>query len=404
MEDLDEALNQNPDIVMLGGGNPGFIPEMQEYFYDRFAQILKKKKEFLQTIGVYDAPAGDKSFRKEIAGFLNDFWNWNITEEHVALTQGSQNSFFLLFNIFAGWNSGKKKLTKILFPVLPEYIGYENLPVQENTIAGIPGKKIPSHNPYFFRYTFDEEAIREILENEEIQAISFSNPANPTGKVYSSEEFRFLESLSYRFHLPVIVDLAYGGPFPNIVYEGEQRLPYSRNFIYVFSFSKTGLPGLRSGFLVASPEIIYLYGKIQAVHHLAPSRIASLLLKNTIENHEFYLMCRKFIRSYYKKRRDLAVEILTSRFTPEEIQIHEPEGAFFLWVEFPDLRISTYELYHILKKHNIIVVPGNFYFPGRKDLAENTRGIRISYSQSEDAITAGLMRLADTVKKFLPSF
>jgi valine--pyruvate aminotransferase len=148
MEDLDNALNQNPHILMLGGGNPGFIPEIQEYFYKKFQQFLSNKEDFFSAIGIYDSPLGNITFRKVLAEFFRTLYGWNITYENVALTHGSQNAFFILFNIFSGKDSNR--LLKILFPILPEYIGYEQVPLKTQAILSIMGKKI-QQNDYFFK-------------------------------------------------------------------------------------------------------------------------------------------------------------------------------------------------------------------------------------------------------------
>ena len=50
MKDLGEAItSQDPDICMLGGGNPAVIPEAAETFYAE-AQALLQDESFTQSL------------------------------------------------------------------------------------------------------------------------------------------------------------------------------------------------------------------------------------------------------------------------------------------------------------------------------------------------------------------
>ncbi|GIX43561.1 MAG: valine--pyruvate transaminase [Leptospiraceae bacterium] len=402
MEDLDKALNQNPDLLMLGGGNPGFIPEMQEYFYKKFKEFLSNKEDFFQAIGIYDSPSGNILFRKELAEFFNQLYNWNINYENIALTHGSQNAFFILFNLFSGKTS--HKLLKILFPILPEYIGYENVPLNTEAILSICGIK-RQIDEYFFQYEIDKTNFQKSIEenNKEIGCIAISTPCNPTGKVFSIDELSFIKKYSEQYNIPVVIDCAYGNPFPGIVYKKQDFL-FSENFIFTFSLSKTGLPGLRLGIVIAKPEIISLIGKIQAIQSLSPSRIAPYVFKNTFRTMEFYEQCKKHIKNFYLTKRNMIITQLKEQLTPDLIQIHQSEGAFFLWLIFPKLKISSFELYEKLKQRGLIVVPGNYYYPGyiikNSSSYDGEKSIRISFSQPDEVLSKGIKILISTIKEY----
>ena len=50
----------------------------------------------------YSNPQGDAAFIDALVGFFNRHYDWNLTSENIALTNGSQNAFFYLFNLFGG--------------------------------------------------------------------------------------------------------------------------------------------------------------------------------------------------------------------------------------------------------------------------------------------------------------
>ena len=127
MDDLGTALAAGgDDMIMMGGGNPGHVPGFQDIIQKRLLKLAADKKSFKKLIGVYDPPQGDLDFVDALADLLRREYEWDVDRENIALTNGSQAGFFLLFNLFAGdYENGEKK--KIRLPLAPEYIGYADL-------------------------------------------------------------------------------------------------------------------------------------------------------------------------------------------------------------------------------------------------------------------------------------
>ena len=78
MDDLGNALAGDQDMIMMGGGNPGHIPEVDAIFNQRLRRILDNPKEFRHLIGVYDPPQGEVEFLENLARLLNRQFGWNI--------------------------------------------------------------------------------------------------------------------------------------------------------------------------------------------------------------------------------------------------------------------------------------------------------------------------------------
>jgi len=102
MDDLGDALAESRNILMLGGGNPAHIPRVQEHFRESMLNLLENGGEFERTIGNYGPPQGNKEFIKAISRLLANEFGWDIQSKNIALTNGSQSAFFILFNMFAG--------------------------------------------------------------------------------------------------------------------------------------------------------------------------------------------------------------------------------------------------------------------------------------------------------------
>ena len=71
MHDLGEALaSGSEDTIMLGGGNPAYIPQVQRYFHRQMADILEDEATFKRMIGNYAAPQGEITFIEALAKLL----------------------------------------------------------------------------------------------------------------------------------------------------------------------------------------------------------------------------------------------------------------------------------------------------------------------------------------------
>ena len=102
MDDLGTALNENPEMIFMGGGNPGRIPEVEQIFKARLETVLADPAQLHTLLGVYQSPQGDKDFREQIAGLLKQQFGWDLSERNIAVSNGSQSAFFVLYNMFAG--------------------------------------------------------------------------------------------------------------------------------------------------------------------------------------------------------------------------------------------------------------------------------------------------------------
>mgnify|MGYP000719452791 CR=1 FL=1 len=123
MEDLGHALALDPDMRMLGGGNPAIVPEFMKVAKGRLEAMLRESETMDALLGKYDPPRGHPGFVEAFAGLLRRTYGWPVGAENVAVTSGSQCATFFLVNLLAGrGRDGKSK--KILLPLSPEYLGY----------------------------------------------------------------------------------------------------------------------------------------------------------------------------------------------------------------------------------------------------------------------------------------
>jgi len=395
MDDLGNAVTKSQDMLMLGGGNPAQIPKVQQYFRESMLKLLKDDGEFERVIGNYDPPQGNKEFIEAICILLNDEFGWDIKPKNVALTNGSQSAFFILFNIFAGAFEGAANTKKILLPLAPEYIGYCDIGLSEDMfIAGKP--QIKHIDEHIFKYYVDFDRISI---TDDIGAICVSRPTNPTGNVLTDWEIKRISALAGANNIPLIIDNAYGTPFPNIIFKKVQPI-WNEHTIVCMSLSKLGLPGARTGIVIANEEVITMVSHVNAVMSLAPGSIGAALATNLVRTGDILRLSRDVIKPFYQEKAAEAVELLFEELDGIDFHIHKPEGAIFLWLWFRGLPITNAELYERLKKRGVLVVPGHYFFPGIKQQWQHKNEcIRINYSQSKEMVTRGIKIIADEIKK-----
>ena len=99
MDDLGIALNENPNMIFMGGGNPGRIPEAEAIFKTRLESVMADPQQLHSLMGIYQSPQGDKIFRQQIASLLKKEFGWDLSERNIAISNGSQSAFFILYNI-----------------------------------------------------------------------------------------------------------------------------------------------------------------------------------------------------------------------------------------------------------------------------------------------------------------
>ena len=393
MEDLGHAMNVNKDILMLGGGNPAFIPELQAEFRKSMAGLLENGKDFDHAVGVYDTPQGNHAFIAALCKLMNDQFSWGIGPENIALTTGSQSAFYVLFNMFAGLDdNGVQK--KILLPMAPEYIGYSDV--------GLEGDIFRSYQPNIemldnrmFKYRVDFEQLKV---TDDIGAICVSRPTNPTGNVITDSEVSRLMKMAKQSNVPLILDNAYGTPFPNIIFSDAKPF-WGDNVIVCMSLSKFGLPGTRTGIIIASPEIIQAVSEFNAVLSLAPGGMGAAIATPLLESGRVLELSRNVIAPFYDQRCKQALKWIHEYFDGLEYYVHKPEGALFLWLWFKGMSISDNELYQRLKNRGVLVVPGFYFFPGiNDDWQHKNECIRMTYSQEPAAVEAGIKLMAEELQ------
>lgn len=392
MADMNDGL-RTPDAIMLGGGNPAAIPEMDRYF-QALCQSMLTDGALAEALCNYDGPQGKNALLTALAAMLRQELGWPISARNIALTNGSQSAFFYLFNLFAG-RGRDGVLRRVLFPLAPEYLGYADAGLEDDMfVAAKPTiEQLPDGQ---FKYHVDFENLQV---GEDIGLICISRPTNPTGNVITDQELLRLDALARRHRVPLLIDNAYGLPFPGIIFSQATPL-WNPNIILGMSLSKLGLPGARCGMVIANEDVIDAISNINGIISLAPGGLGPALAAEMIRRGDLMRLSQTVIRPFYQQRVLQTIATLRRYLPPERCLIHKPEGAIFLWLWFQNLPITTQALYQRLKQRGVLMVPGQYFFPGlATDWPHAHQCMRMNYVPDAGKIERGIAILAQEVER-----
>jgi valine--pyruvate aminotransferase len=396
MDDLGNALASGDDMIMMGGGNPGHIPEIQQRVQQILGDMSRSEVDVRRVVGTYDPPQGEKQFIASLVELLNREYDWGLKPENIALTNGSQAAFFMLFNLFGGsYEGGQRK--HILLPLAPEYIGYADAGIEPDLFRAVQ-PDISFTGAHEFKYRVDFDAVDVTGETG---AICVSRPTNPTGNVITDEELNRLEALARQHDIPLIVDGAYGTPFPSLLFV-DATPHWNDQIVLCLSLSKLGLPAARTGIVIASEPVIEALSSINAIINLATGSFGAMVAEPLVRSGEILSLSREVVCPFYRAKMEKAVAVFREAMGESSCRwyVHKPEGAMFLWLWFPDLPITSLELYQRLKARGVLVVSGHYFFPGLPEDGWKHRHecLRVTYSQDDNRVAEGLQIIADEVK------
>ncbi len=397
MEDLGAALAAGGERMrMLGGGQPAHIPEIDAVWRRRMEEIMASEGELERMLGDYEGPAGNKRFRDSLAALFGREFGWDVGEENVAVTAGGQTAFFFLFNSLAGrFADGRRR--KILLPLVPEYIGYANQSTGGPLFRAVkPRLELIGDHEFKYRVDFENLEI-----DQEVAALCVSRPTNPTGNVLTDNEIRHLAQLAEDNEIPLIIDNAYGAPFPNIIFS-EATPIWNEHIILTQSLSKVGLPGTRTGVVIAREEVIRWVQSMTSIVGLANTNAGQAIMQPLLENGEILRLSNEVIQQFYRVRSEQARALVEKYFDPAlPWRVHKREGALFLWLWLEDLPITTGELYERLKARDVLVVAGNYFFYGLDEESWRHRNecLRISFTMAEETVREGFRIIGEEVRK-----
>jgi valine--pyruvate aminotransferase len=377
----------------LSIGNPAPIPEVIATWQRLVSEAVADG--FAAMSCGYGPSRGSARLVDAIAAYFRARYGWPVAAQNVVVGAGSQLLGFIAGAMFAGPGDGA--MARIVLPSVPDYTGYQGLCMHQDGIAGV-SPVIEPQGERFFRYTVDLEAVQR---ERNTGMFLVSSPSNPAGRSLNDAELDELIRIAERLDVPLVVDHAYGEPFPRIT-EAQAAPRWHPRVVNFFTASKAGLPGERIGFAVGDPRYIGPMVSFLANSALHAPQLCQLALATALETGTMDDMTSTVIKPFYQGRRRLGEKLLADSL-PDSVnwKLHSSRGGMFCWLWIDHDWFDDNVVYERLKEKRVFVVPGRHFFvdPERPSRIREhaTRCIRISLSAAEPDICEGMGRLGETI-------
>ena len=370
------AVASKPDIISFAGGLPA--PELFPV-----ADIKAAYDAVLDEAGPvalqYGATDGWAPLRKQISERMLKKNNVTIDPSKIILTAGSQQGLDFIGKLFLNPRD-------VVVLESPSYLGAINA--------------FRQYQPNFVEVPTDEngmimEELDKVLATTKNVKFIYIIPdfQNPSGRTWPLERRKQFMDIIAKYEIPAIEDNPYG----DLRFKGEY-LPALKSMdpkgliMYFGTFSKILSPGMRLGWIAASPEIIGKVNLIAQAAVLQTATINAMVISKYLDMFDIDAHVAKIL-PVYKHRCELMINTMRETF-PASCKFTDPDGGLFTWCELPDY-VNTRDLAAVALQNKVAFVPGSGFYP--KGNVNN--GMRLNYSCStDDRIVNGIHLLSDVIK------
>jgi valine--pyruvate aminotransferase len=397
MKDIIETLRAGggQQFINLSAGNPVILPPVEQMWRECTTDLLASP-EYGEVVCRYGSSQGYQPLIDAVVNDFNQRYGLSLSDRNILITPGSQSVYFYAANAFGGYTT-EGKLKQVVLPLSPEYTGYGGVCLTPEALKAYKPTLDIDESNHRFKYRPD---FSQLKITEDTGCLIFSRPCNPTGNVLTDEEVNKISGLASEYNIPVLIDSAYGPPFPALNFT-EMTPQFGGNLLHCMSLSKAGLPGERIGVAIGDPGLISILEAFQTNLCIHSSRYGQAITARAIQSGQLADLSETVIRPHYQGK-FAQLEASLTEAMPNSLPwfLHKGEGAIFAWLWLRDLPITDWELYQNLKKVGVIVVPGSTFFPGlQEEWPHKHQCIRISLTATEEEIATAMGRLAKVVEE-----
>jgi aspartate aminotransferase len=324
----------------------------------------------------YAPPGGVPELRAAVADSMREHKGLDVDPRQVIVTPGAKLAIHVAMQALCGPGDEIVCLD-------PSYGAYTALGQLAHSVV----RQVPTSIDAGF--SIDLEQLEDALgPRSRLLVLNF--PCNPTGHVLDEDEIDGIAQLSQRHpRLLILSDEIYA----RIVYDGATfRSPAAHPLlrertIVVDGVSKTyAMTGWRVGYAVLPGQLVESAAQVALDMFLcvsgAAQRAAAVALRGPQDTADAMV-------ARYRDRRGRIIDGLNAI---EGLHAHEPDGAFYAWVDARSLGMTSAELSgYLLAQGDVATYPGTAFGSAGEGF------VRLTFATSEDDISLGLERIAEAV-------
>lgn len=362
------AAAQRPEVMSFAGGLPAeaMLPALN---WDSMPA----------TIGQYGMSEGEPQLRELLAAQARAL-GVPCQASQVLVVSGSQQTLDLAAKLYID------KGTKVLLEG-PTYLAA--LQIFQLFGADCLTVQLEADGPHLC-------TLRTLLERHR-PAFIYLIPTfqNPSAVRYSEAKRAAVAALLDEFGVTLIED----EPYRELTFDGASAQPIAgrlkkASWIYTGTVSKTLLPGLRVGYLIASPDLFPHLLKLKQSADLHTNRVGQWQAMQWIGTPKYQQHLAE-LRRFYRERRD-AFQAALERHFGDLADWQTPQGGLFFWLTLKQ-PLDTRTLLAQALDQDVAFMPGEPFF---SEPDQHFGSLRLNFSHIDPArLDEGLKRLAAVVRQ-----
>ena len=328
---------------------------------------------------------GFPALRQHIAERMSRQIGRCISSDNILLTVGAMQGLDLVGKVLI--NSGEKVVAQF-----PTYVGALD--------AWRP--RSPAYEPLEWSVG-GNTSVDSLSRAKFVYAVP--NYSNPTGVLVPTSQRQALLDKVIQAKTWLVED----DPYATLQYDGaagpsilelysnmEPDGAYEGPIVYLGTLSKSVVPGLRVGWVVAAPDMIRALTIAKQSSDLSSSMlthaIALDLLQSGLEDRHV-----PGIVGEYRQRRDALCKAASAKLG-EWFEWEVPPGGMFAWMTARDRSLNTDHLYSYALAEKVAFVPGSVFDPTGK----MHTSMRVNFTRNTpEKLETGVVRLAAATRRYL---
>jgi len=371
-----ELASQGVDVINLTLGEPDF--NTPDHIKEAAIEAIHN------NITNYPPVPGFPQLRQAVVHKLQRDNNLEYSENQIVISNGAKHSLANVLQCVV--NKGDE----VIIPT-PYWVSYAELvKLAEGTSVFI---ETGVEQDFKISANQLEAAI-----TPKTKVVLLNSPSNPSGSVYTYEEFASLVEVLKRYpDIIIISDEIY----ETIIYEGShvsvaQFSAIKDRVVLVNGVSKGyAMTGWRLGYIAAPDWIAKATTKLQGQYTSGACSIAQMAAVAAIQGDQ---SCVAEMREVFRRRRDLACDKIDSI---DGFCVNKPAGAFYLFPDVSaffgkangDINIKNADdlCLYLLEKAHVATVSGSAF--------GTPACIRLSYATSDELLIAAFDRIAKALSQ-----
>lgn len=338
-----------------------------EYFpIENFKSVINEvlTRDGLNAL-VYQETLGYEGLRNSISKYL---WKEAIDEDNIIIVSGAQQGIDIISKALVNIN--------------------DNVAVEKPTYSGALAV-FKWRRANIFEINLNDDGIdldefEKVLKKNYIKCFyTMTYFQNPTGISYSTEKKKEILKLADKYDFYIIEDdyLSEIQYEDNFGYVSFKSLDTKDRVIYIKSFSKIFLPGIRIGYLIMPDLLVEQIENSKMTTDISTSSLMQRALDLYIKNGYWRSYINKINSSY--KARYYYMHNTLKGILGDKVSVNDPHGGFSFYLKINDkVNLNCTDLFYSCRKEKVLITPGVFFYKNNDD---GLRYFKVGFSKTDES-------------------